>query len=93
MAIKVLYFAELKEITLKREEFIDISGSSVKDLVEVLFEKYSPLKPLLWDSSTENLKNNVSIAINDVIVTKVEKLSIFLSSGDKVAFLLPISGG
>ena len=93
MAINVLYFAELKEATQKDKESFDLDNSSVKELIDLLFKKYHSLKNYLWDNDLENLKSNISIALNDKVVQIEDKLSISLSSGDKVAFLLPMSGG
>ncbi|MFX1385347.1 MAG: MoaD/ThiS family protein [Promethearchaeota archaeon] len=93
MPIKVLFFAELKEITNKYAESFNLSNSSIKELVELLFNKYATLKNVIWDSASDNLKNTVSIAINDSLITNEDKLSILLSNDDKIAFLLPISGG
>ena len=93
MAVKVLYFAELKEATNKEEESFALENSSVKELIKLLFGKYNSLKNILWDDSSENLRNTISIAINDNIVRSEDILSIPLSSGDKIAFLLPMSGG
>lgn len=93
MPIKVLFFAELKEITNKYAESFNLSNSSIKELVELLFNKYATLKNVIWDSASDNLKNTVSIAINDSLITNEDKLSILLSNDDKIAFLLPMSGG
>ena len=93
MAVSVLYFAELKEATKKDEESFALENSNVKELINLLFEKYNSLKNIIWDDNSKNLRSNVSIALNDTIVQNDDKLSLSLSSGDKIAFLLPMSGG
>lgn len=93
MSIEVLYFAELKDITKKQSESFQLPNSNMKGLIEFLFKKYAPLKNILWDTTSEKLRNNVSLAINDVLISSEDKLSITFSNGDKIAFLLPISGG
>ena len=93
MSIEVLYFAELKDITKKARESFNLSNLNIKELLELLFEKYDPMRDIIWDNTSENLKNNVSIAINDILIPNENKLSFSLSNGDKIAFLLPISGG
>ena len=93
MTIEVLYFAELKDITKKPKESFNLHDLNMKELLERLFEKYDSISSIIWDNSLKNLKSNVSIAINNTFISTQDKLSIPLSDGDKVAFLLPISGG
>jgi len=91
--IEVLYFADLKDITQKNKESFEIPDLNMKELIAILFRKYKSFKLLLWDEQLENIRNDVSIAVNDNITHSNDKLSISLSNGDKIAFLLPISGG
>lgn len=93
MTVEILYFAELKEITKKATETFTLANNDLKELLFLLFEKYHIFKTILWNEASENLKSNISIAINDVIVQIDNKLSLSLSDGDKIAFLLPMSGG
>jgi len=93
LAIEVLYFADFKDITGKDKENFSLNNSNLLELVNVLFEKYNLIKELIWDNQANKLKTNVSIAINDEIAKNLDHLSIVLSDGDRVAFLLPISGG
>ena len=93
MTVEVLYFAEFKEITgIDRESFI-LDNKNLQELVIALINKYSHIKNLIWDENNQTLKNRISIAINNTILHNKEKLSKELSDGDKVAFLLPVSGG
>ena len=93
MKVEVLYFAELKEITGKDKESFSLNDSKLLELINALFIKYDSIKKLIWEENKNNLKKNVSIVLNDEIVNHNNKLSIKLSEGDKIAFLLPISGG
>jgi len=93
MTVEVLYFAELKDITKKNKELFEISSSNIKELIEILFNKYRPLKNLLWDATSKKLRKSISIAINDALISLDDKLSYSLRNGDKIAFLLPMSGG
>ena len=93
MSVNVLYFAELKEITEKESEQVTLNDLTLSELIEVLLEKYHPLKDIIWEKNVDNLKDIISVAINDSIVKVKDKLSIKLCDGDKVAFLLPMSGG
>jgi len=91
--IEVLYFAEFKDITGKDSEKFNLSNPGILDLVNLLFEKYNSIKNLIWDENLNRLKLDVSIAINNEITSKKDDLTSELSNGDKIAFLLPISGG
>lgn len=91
--VEILYFADLKDITGKDKENINLNNNKLKELIHILINKYPPFKNLLWDEGNQILKNIISIAINDSIIHNKDKLTIQLSNDDKVAFLLPVSGG
>ena len=93
MKVEILYFAELKEITGKDKESFSLNDSKLLELINALFIKYDSIKKLIWEENKKKLKKNVSIVLNDEIVNHNNKLSIKLSEGDKIAFLLPLSGG
>jgi len=93
MPIDVYYFANFKDITGIDKEKIELSEYTLKELVNLLFEKYFLIKNLMWDQKENKLKKTISVAINDKLIRHKNKLSISLYEGDKVAFLLPISGG
>lgn len=78
--IKILYFAQIREITQIPEEVLEIrQNSSTKDLLNLLHIKY----PKLQD------EKNISISIN----CSVSKSDTILLDLDEVALLPPISGG
>ncbi|TFG27342.1 MAG: MoaD/ThiS family protein [Promethearchaeota archaeon] len=93
MVVEVLYFASIRDITQKESEFFDFEKKQLRDLVQSLIQKYESLHDILWDEDKACLKSNVSIAINHKIIQNKDLLSIELMEGDKVAFLLPVSGG
>ena len=93
MKVTVLYFADFKDITGLDNENYDLDKSELKDLINLIFEKHSLFKSLLWDNINQTLKPTISIAINDKLIKKKDILSIKLSDGYKIAFLLPFSGG
>ena len=93
MKIEVLYFADLKDITGKDREIFFLNKNKVMELVNLLFEKYHYIKNLIWDENRSSLKDIISLAINDNIIHEKDKLSINLIEGDRIAFLLPVSGG
>ena len=92
MKVEVLYFADLKDITGKDKEICEINDN-LKNLIDLLFNKYKLIKKSIWDENSDYLKNSVRLAINDEIVNHQNLLTHPLSDGDRVAFLLPLSGG
>lgn len=93
MTVEVLYFAEFKEITGKDRESFILDKKNLQELVIALINKYSHIKNLMWDENNQTIKKRISIAINNTILQNKENLSKELFDGDKVAFLLPVSGG
>ena len=93
MKVEILYFADFKDITGKDREFLDLDGNTIVGLTSKIFSMYNPLKNLIWDDEIKNLKGNISIVINDKLITGKNKGKIELIDGDKVAFLLPFAGG
>ena len=93
MKVEMLYFADFKDITGKAREFLELDDNTLTDLNSKIFNKYNPIKNLLWDDEIKSLKRNVSIVINDQVVNEKNAGKLKLKDGDKVAFLLPFAGG
>ncbi len=93
MKIEILYFADFKDITGKKREFLELKENTVKGLTSTILSKYNPIKNLIWNDELKNLKENISIVINDKLLTDKNKGKMKLRDGDKVAFLLPFAGG
>jgi len=93
MKVEILYFADFKDITGKERELIELEDNTVAGLTSKIFSKYNPIKNLIWDDEIKNLKENISIVINDKLITDKNKGKMKLIDGDKVAFLLPFAGG
>jgi len=93
MKVEILYFADFKDITGKDREFLELDENTVNGLTSKIFSRYNPIKNLIWDDEIKNLKGNISIVINDKLITDKNKGKIELIDGDKVAFLLPFAGG
>ena len=93
MKVEILYFADFKDITGKGREFLELKDNTVEGLTSKLFSKYNSIKNLIWDDEIKNLKGNISIVINDKLITDKNKGKMKLIDGDKVAFLLPFAGG
>ncbi len=92
MKVEVLFFADLKDITGKDKETCEISHN-LKDLIELLFDKYVLIKNLIWDENSNYFKTSIRLAKNNEIINEEDLMNLPLSDGDKIAFLLPLSGG
>jgi MoaD family protein len=93
MSVKVLYFAEFKDITKKEDEIINLIDYNLKELIDLLILKYPEMKTLIWDSKSKSLKNNISVILNKRAIRGQNLFSTSLKDGDIIAFLLPVSGG
>ncbi|MFX0027009.1 MAG: MoaD/ThiS family protein [Candidatus Hermodarchaeota archaeon] len=92
MIVEVLYFAEFKDITSKEKEKIDVE-ENLKDLLNLLFRNYCSFRNLVWDEKAQKIQNSISIIINNQAIYEKDPSKINLNDGDKIAFLLPVSGG
>lgn len=84
--MKVLYFGDLKDITLKREEIIESESIQIGDLKNLLSEKYPNLKESF-------LKDEIRIIVNgkDYSFTGGDKTLV--SKGFEIALFSPVGGG
>jgi len=81
LKVKILYFASLKDKVKKSYEYLDIKeGSSIRELKELLIEKYPEIKDILDKSM---------VAVNESYVEK----DTILNNNDTVAFIPPVGGG
>ncbi|NPV50661.1 MAG: MoaD/ThiS family protein [Candidatus Methanofastidiosum sp.] len=84
--MKILYFGDLKDITLKREENIEIESIKIKDLKNLLSEKY----PLLEESF---LKDEIRIIVNGKDYSFTGGDETLISKGCEIALFSPVGGG
>ena len=77
MLLKIKYFGQIAEITLKNEESLEFSGSIISELLETLYSKYNELK-----------MKEFQVAQNQELVSVETKLT-----GCEIALLPPFSGG
>lgn len=94
MKVRVRVFARLRELLKNRELEIELKdGATLKDLLNILVEKYGEgLKEYLF-SRNGNLKDHFVIYINGVSLNEAGGVRGVLRDGDVVAILPPISGG
>ncbi|MHA1786091.1 MAG: MoaD/ThiS family protein [Candidatus Helarchaeota archaeon] len=92
MKIKLKYFAQMAEITNKREEELKFQdGMTLKELISFLVQKYgNNLKNYLLENGTDNVKNFFKILINGKLM---DFQDILLTKDSEVVIIPPVSGG
>jgi molybdopterin synthase sulfur carrier subunit len=80
MKVKVLYFSQVKDKIGKNEEEIEFEGKILKDLVDVLVNKYPNIEDILKRSM---------FAVNE----SYETMEYNLQDNDTIAIIPPVSGG
>ena len=81
MRIKVLFFGQLKEIVGRPEEYLEIAEGSI---LQTVFDHYSSSFPQIGE-----LAKSIVMARNH----EFSAAGTFVSEGDEIAFLPPVSGG
>jgi molybdopterin converting factor small subunit len=84
--MKILYFGDLKDITLKREEIIEVESINIGTLKNLLSEKY----PLLKESF---LKDEIRIIVNGKDYSFTGRDETLVSKGFEIALFSPVGGG
>ncbi|MFS4482947.1 MoaD/ThiS family protein [Hyunsoonleella sp. 2307UL5-6] len=77
MLITIKYFGQIAEVTNKNEEQLEVSGTSISELLEQLYSIYNSLN-----------NKNFKVAQNQELVGLDTKLT-----GNEIALLPPFSGG
>lgn len=94
MIVEVLYFAEFKDITGKEKEKFEFSKKHLKDLIDLLIEKYgNKIQNLIWDEEAQKIHSLISTIINNQAIHERNPSLVNLNDGDTIAFLMPVSGG
>ncbi|MHA2009319.1 MAG: MoaD/ThiS family protein [Promethearchaeota archaeon] len=93
MLIEILYFAEFKDLTGKEKEQFKLNEGNLKELLDLLFDKYNSTQELIWDEKNQKVHNIISVIVNNQPVHEIDPSKVIFKDGDKVAFLLPVSGG
>lgn len=94
MKVKVRYFAQLREITGKREDLVELEeGTSIGRLLEILSNKYGEkFREYIYGLgefegiSLNFLLNGRNISLGAMFETK-------LQDGDVLSILPPVAGG
>lgn len=91
MSLKVILFANYREIAGSKEIVIDSPLTTVKEVVDELTTQFPALIPLLYQQS--ELKRYVNILVNGVTIKDTGGLSTAVADGDEIKLFPPVSGG
>lgn len=89
----VRLFATFKQITNQREiEFEMEEGTTVQQLLEVLFDRYNTLRDKIFDENNE-LMQWIHILKNGRNIKFLGGIETTLADGDVIALFPPVAGG
>jgi len=94
MKAQVKFFTTLREITGKKEEEVESSGTiTVKELLTQLSKKYgTEFTDYIYDEKG-NVRTHIQILINGRGINVFQGLKTKLKEGDTVAIFPPVGGG
>jgi len=94
MVVRVRSFFDLKRAMGSGEVLLRLKeGASVKDLIQVLVERYGEkLKDFLFKEG-EKVNTSISIYVNGRLIDFLDGLETKLSDGDVVSLMPPAGGG
>ncbi|HNZ88055.1 MAG TPA: MoaD/ThiS family protein [Methanofastidiosum sp.] len=84
--MKILYYGDLIDVTLKREEILDIESLKIGDLKNLLSERYPKIKESF-------LKDEIRIIVNGRDYSFTGGDETLLSKGYEIALFSPVGGG
>lgn len=94
MKITVKYFAMVRDITGKREDFLDFKKeTSVQTLLSLLFNMYGEDFKRDICNSDGKLKDGLIFLLNGEVVNHKDLGSKILKEGDVSAIMPPVGGG
>ena len=94
MEVDVKFYAMLREATGKKVETVVLpEKSSVRDLIDLLVERYGDRFGYYIYDKQKRVRDYLSFMLNGVNVNSLSGFETLLSDGDVVSFLPPIGGG
>lgn len=91
MSLKVILFANYREIAGSKDVILKSPLSTVKEVVDELTAQFPALIPLLYHEG--ELKRYVNILVNGASIRDTGGLSTPVSDGDEIKLFPPVSGG
>jgi len=92
MKLTIKFLKPFSDVVGKQELTVEFDGSTLKDLLKVLVEKYPHLKKEFY-TETEQLAEYLCIFVNDKPLFALDGIHTGLKNGDELLFFIPVSGG
>ena len=95
MKIKVRFFAIVRELVGAPEQELDLKeGSTAKDLLEVLSNKYGEkFRDFIFDPKTGEPRSNLQFLVGEKLLADLQGLQTVLPDGSAFAIIPPVGGG
>ena len=94
MKVKILFFTNLREITRKKEEEIELPNTAtIGQLLNHVSEKYGQLFIKYLYDEKGDARSHLTFLVNRRNATNLQGNKTKLRDGDKVAIIPPIGGG
>ncbi len=94
MRVTVKYFTALREVTEKRREEVELSGSvTVEGLLRLLSKKYGPrFTDYVYDEHGK-VRSHLQFLVNGRSITTLQGFGTRLKDGEEFAIIPPVGGG
>ncbi len=95
LRVKVKFFGPFREISNAKElEIKTADGSKVKDLLQLLTEKYGDeMKHTLFDPQTKQVRDSYQLLLNGRNIYALKGLDTCLEDESVLTLYPPVSGG
>ena len=90
--INIKFLKPFSDAVGKSELSIDFDGTTLKDLLKVLSERYPNLKKEFY-AGNDKLTDYICVFVNDKPISALNGINTELKNGDKILFFIPVSGG
>ena len=92
MKLKIKLLKPFSDAVGKSELELDFDGTTLKDLLKVLVDRYPKLKKEFY-TKTDKLTDYMCMFVNDRPISALNGTNTELKNGDELLFFIPISGG
>ncbi len=92
MNIKINLLKPYSDLIGKKNIQIEFSGKNLKELLDVLVDRYPKLKKEFF-SEDDVLTDYICIFVNDKPISALNGLETILKNDDQIIFFIPMSGG
>ena len=94
MEVEVRFYAMLREVAGKKAERVVLPPKSlVRDLIDLLVERYGDEFARYVYDSEKQVRSFLSYMLNGVNINSLDRFDTMLKDGDVLALLPPVGGG